>query len=317
MPTAVAFDFTATTITVLTPEAVPDAIAAGQYCWIDFDDSAAAADALPNFGIDAESLARVALDQQPCQVRHGETCIHSVLIETERVDSGLRFNVVHVLLAKNLIVTVHGRPSPLIERVRGSFERDFYDMAESGGFLLFELADHLIAGYRETLVTLTADVDRIQRRLMGDVGDEILGDVSRVTRALLDYRNAVVAARETLDELATRRSAFVQASTQPFLDRQTVPLDRLAHDAATERTVLSEVLSLYMGIVSHRTNRIVNRLTVVSMILLPLNFLAAVYGMNFQSMPELGWRYGYVAFWALSVTLVVAMLIAFRRWRWI
>ena len=141
--------------------------------------------------------------------------------------------------------------------------------------------------------------------------------MSRLIRALLEYRNAIVAARETLDELATRRSAFVPASTQPFLDRQTVPLDRLAHDAATERTVLSEVLNLYMGIVGHRTGRVVNRLTVVSMILLPLNFLAAVFGMNFEVMPELGWQYGYAAFWIVSVLLVAVLLALFRRWRWV
>jgi magnesium transporter len=127
----------------------------------------------------------------------------------------------------------------------------------------------------------------------------------------------VVGARETIDELATRRSSFVPESTQPFLDRQTVPLDRLAQDAATERTVLSEVLNLYMGIVSHRTNKVVNRLTVVSMIVLPLNFLAAVFGMNFEKMPGLASRYGYAGFWVGSLLLVVSLLIIFRRERWI
>jgi magnesium transporter len=109
----------------------------------------------------------------------------------------------------------------------------------------------------------------------------------------------------------------VPESTQPFLDRQTVPLDRLAQDAATERTVLSEVLNLYMGIVSHRTNKVVNRLTVVSMIVLPLNFLAAVFGMNFEKMPGLASRYGYAGFWVGSLLLVVSLLIIFRRERWI
>ena len=81
--------------------------------------------------------------------------------------------------------------------------------------------------------------------------------------------------------------------------------------------MLSEVLNLYMGIVSHRTNKVVTRLTVVSMIVLPLNFLAAVFGMNFEAMPELSWRYGYAGFWVVSLVLVATLLVLFRRQRWI
>ena len=72
-----------------------------------------------------------------------------------------------------------------------------------------------------------------------------------------------------------------------------------------------------MGIVSHRTNKVINRLTVVSMVFLPLNFLAAVYGMNFEIMPELGWRYGYAGFW-LAISIVVCLLLwHLRRRRWL
>ena len=317
MQTAIAFDFDLKTIEALQPAEVAGAIAAERFCWIDFDDLQDAVAALPDIGIGANSVARLQLDQKHHQARHGLTCVHFALVEAQMADGDLTYNAVHVFLTTNFIATVHSQPSALVDSVRGSYAHDFHATAESGGFLLFELADHLIIGYRDALSALTTGVAGIQRRLLGDVGDEILTDVSRLTRALLEFRNAVVGARETIDELATRRSSFVPESTQPFLDRQTVPLDRLAQDAATERTVLSEVLNLYMGIVSHRINKVVNRLTVVSMILLPLNFFAAVFGMNFETMPELGWRYGYAGFWGISLLLVASLLIIFRRKRWI
>ena len=72
-----------------------------------------------------------------------------------------------------------------------------------------------------------------------------------------------------------------------------------------------------MGVVSHRTNKIINRLTIVSLVFLPLNFLAAVYGMNFEHMPELSWRYGYYGFWATSAALVFFLLFSLRRRRWV
>ena len=317
MTTVTAFDFDRKTIETLAPGDVKQAIARGRYCWIDFDDCAAAIAALPALGIDVADVGRIERDQQQCQAWHGRACVHCVLVDAKYADGDLRLDPVHVFIAENLVATVHAGPSPLVERVRGTCRHDFLTTAESGGFLLFEFADHLITSYRETMATLTADVDGIQRRLLENADDEILTDVSQLTRALLSYRGAVVAARETIDELATRRSPFVPASTQPFLDRQTLPLDRLAHDAATERTVLSESVNLYMGIVSHRTNRLVNRLTIVSIIFLPLNFLAAVYGMNFETMPELSWRFGYLGFWLFSLLLVGTLLVTLRRKRWI
>ena len=317
MKTTVSLDFNAKHIEAIDLADVPAAAAAGRYCWIDCDNPVEAAEALAALGVDASATERVAEDNLQGQFHLGRHCIHCTLVETSLVGEELRLNAVHVVLGDGFLATVHSQPSAMLDHVREVFEDDFYTVAQSGGYLLFEIADHLIAGYRETLATMTHSVEDIQKKLLGDVGDEILTDVSELTRSLLDYRNAVVTARETLHELATRRSAYVNESTQPFLDRQTVALERLAGDAATERTVLSETLNLYMGIVSHRTNKVVNRLTIVSIIFLPLNFLAAVYGMNFTNMPELQWHYGYYYFWGITSLLAAGLLLLIRRRRWI
>ena len=120
-----------------------------------------------------------------------------------------------------------------------------------------------------------------------------------------------------MDGLSNRRSKFISESAQPFLERQAIPLDRLSGDATTERAILSETLNLYMGMTSHNTNLVINRLVVISMVFLPLNFLAAVYGMNFKYIPEFGWRFGYLAFWCLAISLVTTIIIVFRRKKWI
>jgi magnesium transporter len=317
MSTAIAFDFADKTTEQVALQDVAGLIGAGAYCWLDFDDLHTACTTLAELGVDPTTVDRVIKNQAEGQFQLGRNCIHCTVIETRVAGEELRLCALQVILGQNFLVTVHSHPSKVIERVLETYEEDFLELAESGGFLLFELADHLIAGYRDELLRLSHGVEDIQKRLLGDVGDEILRDVSELTRSLLDYRNAAVTAREVIHELATRRSPYVSPSTHPYLDRQTVSLERLAGDAATERTVLSETLALYMGIVSHRTNKVVNRLTVVSMVFLPLNFLAAVYGMNFENMPELGWRYGYAGFWGAISIVVCLLLWNLRRRRWL
>jgi magnesium transporter len=90
-------------------------------------------------------------------------------------------------------------------------------------------------------------------------------------------------------------------------------VEHVLQDLLVDRDILSESLNLYMSLVGHRTNEVMKRLTVVSVVFLPLTFLCGVYGMNFQNLPELQWTYGYVFFWALVAIIVAALLGLMRR----
>ena len=102
----------------------------------------------------------------------------------------------------------------------------------------------------------------------------------------------------------------------PYLQALVGSIDGLVADLAVDREILAETLNLYIGLVGHRTNQVVNRLTVVSFVFLPLTFLCGVYGMNFRHLPELEWEYGYAAFWVTTVTLAGAGLYLMRRRGW-
>ncbi|MCJ7580564.1 MAG: magnesium and cobalt transport protein CorA, partial [Candidatus Aminicenantes bacterium] len=69
--------------------------------------------------------------------------------------------------------------------------------------------------------------------------------------------------------------------------------------------------------ISNRMNEIMKVLTIIATIFIPLTFIAGVYGMNFQFMPELGWKWGYFAVWAVFVSVVLLMVIFFRKRKWL
>jgi magnesium transporter len=164
---------------------------------------------------------------------------------------------------------------------------------------------------------LEDEVGGVQIQIVGNPGDEIFSRVAIVTRELLSFRKLVLAAREVLHELATRRSSFVSETTQPYLGNMVGKLERLGSDLTVEREILAETLNLYMGIVSHRTSRLVSRLTVVSLIFLPLTFLCGVYGMNFEYLPETEWRYGYPLVWAVALLIAGGLLVVAKTKRWL
>ena len=86
-------------------------------------------------------------------------------------------------------------------------------------------------------------------------------------------------------------------------------------DLLVDRDILTDSLNLYMSLVSHRTNEVMKRLTVVSVVFLPLTFLCGVYGMNFDVLPELRWHFGYAYFWTLVVMVVVGLFLVMKRAR--
>jgi magnesium transporter len=92
---------------------------------------------------------------------------------------------------------------------------------------------------------------------------------------------------------------------------------RLAETADSYRDILTTLFDAYLSVVSQRLNEVMKVLTVFATILLPLTFIVGVYGMNFDHMPELHWRYGYFGVWGVMVAIAGALLWAFRRRGWI
>ena len=81
----------------------------------------------------------------------------------------------------------------------------------------------------------------------------------------------------------------------------------------TYRDMLSGMLDIYLSSISNRMNEIMKVLTIIATVFMPLTFLAGVYGMNFKYMPELEWRWGYIALWGVMIVVAIFMLIYFRR----
>jgi magnesium transporter len=90
-------------------------------------------------------------------------------------------------------------------------------------------------------------------------------------------------------------------------------VERVLQDVLVDRDILSNSLNNYMSLVAHKTNQVMSKLTVVSIIFLPLTFLCGVYGMNFDIIPELKWEHGYAAFWGAAGVIVIGLLYLMRR----
>lgn len=316
--TVVEFDFENRRERTIPIEEAGLAFDKGLSCWIDVDvtDPETAKRALRLLDINDLAIEEALSHPRGGRYDVYDKCLHVALTAPHFAGGRLSVSHVDLITGERLIVTLHRGRVEFLEQVRQGYQHFFATFAESLGFLLFEVWDRSIDSHRKGLLRLEDEVEQIQNCILGDLDDSIFQRVADVTQDLLTLRKNVLADRAVLQELALRRSKFVNPSTQPYLSNMVGTLERLGSDLSTEREILAETLNLYLGIVTHRTHRIVNRLTVLSAIFLPLTFLCGVYGMNFRVLPELEWEYGYLFFWAL-VFLITGGLLAFlkiKRW---
>lgn len=227
---------------------------------------------------------------------------------------------VHVYFGKTFMLTIHrrGGEARFIDGAYNGCRRNFRLVAKSPGFLLFELADHMTQAYTRTVQTVAERTGSIEGDLYdADLDDAVFARVGELMRSILVFYKIIVGSREVVHDLSNRLSPFIPETTQPFLDKKAALLDRLSVDVTTEREILSESLNLYMGIVTHRTNHVVNRLTILSTFFLPLGFLVGVYGMNFSVMPELQWQFGYTGFWLVVTVIVGGLMYYMKKQGWL
>jgi len=159
-------------------------------------------------------------------------------------------------------------------------------------------------------------VEQVQNELRSDaVDDGVFGRISELGSDLLHFRKIVLPARTVLSDLSTRRSTLLSDTTQTFLANMVGTVEHVLQDLLVDRDILSEALNLHMSLVGHRTNQVMKKLTAVSVVFLPLSFLAGVYGTNFEVLPELRWQFGYAYFWGTAALMAALILLVLRRAR--
>ena len=130
-------------------------------------------------------------------------------------------------------------------------------------------------------------------------------------------RKAVWPLREVLSRLARDESPLISADTRVFLRDVYDHTIHVMDTIDTLREMLVGMLDLYLSSVSNRMNEVMKVLTIIATLFMPLTFIAGVYGMNFEYMPELQWRWGYPAVMVLMLAISGSLLYAFRRRGWI
>ena len=316
---AVALDFERKAVENLSFAEALRAMTNGRFVWIDIHarDCAEARRLLSALELLDADVIEQALSHEPStQHARYERYLHVVISGCRTRGGGFELTRVDVVMAERLFLTIHRESVEFLAATWRDYKGDFLRFARGPSFLLYEVWDHLLESYLSLQKSIEHRVEQLQNELRSDnVDDRVFARLSELGADLLHFRKIVLPARTVLADLATRRSLFVTETTQRFLANMVGTVEHVLQDLLVDRDIISEALNLHMSLVGHRTNQVMKKLTIVSVVFLPLSFLAGVYGMNFRYLPELDWRWGYVYFWTTAGLLALAILGLLKRVR--
>jgi magnesium transporter len=231
---------------------------------------------------------------------------------------------VSIFLGERVVVSFQERPGDAFDPVRERLRQAKGQIRAMGAdFLVYAACDALIDAFFPTLEKLGDEVEELEEKLLASPSPERFHEIRHAKQRLLDVRRAVWPARDAMNELLREESPLIRPTTLPYLRDCYDHTVQLMDMVETFREMAAGLVDEYMSAMSNRMNEIMKVLTVIATIFIPLTFLAGVYGMNFDTrvspynMPELGWRYGYLAVLFVMALVAAGMLYYFRRKKWL
>ncbi len=249
-----------------------------------------------------------------------------LILRMLRFEEGLRvqWEQVSVVWRKGMVATFQEREGDCFEPVRRRL-RAGRPRIRSGGadFLAVQLVDAVVDHVFPMLEALGDGLEDLEEIvLQGPGGGDALVRLHGLKRDLLLLRRALWPLRDALSTALRSETETVRRQTLPYLRDVADHVAQAAEVAESLRELAASLMDAHLSQVGNRTNEVMRTLTIVATIFIPLTFLAGVYGMNFDrsspyNMPELGWRFGYAAFWGASLALAAGLLALFRRLGWL
>lgn len=184
-------------------------------------------------------------------------------------------------------------------------------------YLFYALMDAVVDWYFNAIERIGDKVEHIEEEIMKEPGRETLIKLYGIKREVIYLRKQIWPVRDMINNLLRSDSEFITSNTQLFfrdlLDHST----RIIDTVETHRDLLSGMMDIHLSTNSNKMNEVMKMLTIMSSIFIPVTFIAGVYGMNFDYMPELKSPYGYAMVWAVMLGIMGGLVYYFKKKKWV
>lgn len=234
--------------------------------------------------------------------------VHAVFFTREGIDA----QDIQAYFSRDYLITVQKDGLPIIDQyTKGPLALD-----KGTDFLLYRLLNHLSEGYLELLEGIDERIDRVEEQVVARTSPQTVQDIFRLRHDLVSFLKLAAPFREVLNHLSSHEYPYVRPDHQLYFRDVYNTLVSVHEMIETQRDLASGALEVYMSAISNNLNEVMKRLTLIATVFMPISFIAALWGMNFELMP---FRSPLVMWSTLALIflLPLSMLVWFRTRGWV
>jgi magnesium transporter len=225
---------------------------------------------------------------------------------------------ISLLVGSNYVISFQERVgdefNPVRERIRtGRFQMK----KRKADFVAYSLIDAVVDNYFLILEKIGEKIESIEDELLENPKPVTLQSIHLMKRKLITLRKSVWPLREVIGGLERGESSLFHKSTTVYLKDVYDHTIQVIDTIETYRDMVSGMLDIYLSNLSNKMNEVMKVLTIIATIFIPLTFIAGIYGMNFEFMPELKWHWGYFLILGLMIIIGIGMVFYFQRKKWL
>ncbi|MGM5482151.1 MAG: magnesium/cobalt transporter CorA [Nanobdellota archaeon] len=240
-------------------------------------------------------------------------------IELTRKDT-LKPKEINFFLGRNYVVSIHRDSKDVFKRINSKIYEDKQFLKNGPEYIMHTVMDEVIDGYFPILDHFDEDITKIEEQITKGKTENILKKIIKIKRQFSTFRKSLNPQRDIISKLASNHYQIISEKAQWYFKDIYDHIFRIYSTLESYNDMITVVFDAYLSNISisltessNKLNKVMQKLTLVSTIFLPLTFIASVYGMNFEHMPELEWKYSYYIVLLVMVVIAFLMTYIFRR----
>lgn len=184
-------------------------------------------------------------------------------------------------------------------------------------YLAYALADTIVDNYFFVLDQIEEEIEALEEKLLTYPDKHSREDIHQLKREVIRARKCVAPLREAISRFSKSESDHINPKTGFFIRDLHDHTIQIMDMVDSYRDILNGLQDLYISEISFKMNQIMQVLTIITTIFVPLSFLAGLYGMNFENMPELRHHNGYYMLLMVMVVIVLSLVLWFKNKKWL
>jgi magnesium transporter len=221
---------------------------------------------------------------------------------------------VSFVMKEKLLISFHESELSIFEPIFKRFEVPAGRLRSSGpDYLLYALTDLIVDHYFQVVENVANALDQIEEKLITDMNEQILDQIQHNRKELIFMKKLVFPLREALGVILKAESDLLNRKHLRYFNDVYDHVMQIYETIENYRELNTSLKDMYLSELSHRMNKVMQVLTIIATIFIPLTFIAGIYGMNFDYMPELSFKYGYFIVWFIMLFIAGWMMVLFIK----